>query len=64
MEQRCTHRYVASSLSQPLQFNVFVSPGVPHTAMEDGIISGYLIPKGSIILANLWYEALFSNPAI
>jgi cytochrome P450 len=28
--------------------------GVPHTATEDGIIHGYHIPKGSIIIANLW----------
>ena len=29
-------------------------PGVPHTAIEDGFIAGYFIPKGSMILVNLW----------
>lgn len=44
------------TLSAPFHshLNSLVSLGVPHTAMEDGIISGYLIPKGSIIITNLW----------
>jgi cytochrome P450 len=29
--------------------------GVPHMASEDGFIDGYYIPKGSLILTNLWY---------
>ncbi|KAK6987836.1 cytochrome P450 [Favolaschia claudopus] len=32
------------------QFNV----GVPHRAMEDDIYNGYLIPKGSLVIANVW----------
>lgn len=40
--------------------------GGPHAALEDGIIDGYLIPKGSIIIANLWcvpldFRPFFSN---
>ncbi|KAG6915648.1 hypothetical protein DXG01_010612 [Tephrocybe rancida] len=53
--------YVNAVLSEVLRWNSVAPTGtyprrisVPHTAMEDGIISGYLIPKGSIILANLW----------
>ncbi|KAG6853830.1 hypothetical protein C0991_000944 [Blastosporella zonata] len=51
--------YVNAVVTEVLRWNS-VAPtgtsilGVPHTAMEDGIIGGYLIPKGSIILANLW----------
>jgi len=30
--------------------------GVPHTATQDGYIAGYSIPKGSIIIANLWLD--------
>lgn len=26
----------------------------PHLADEDGIINGFLIPKGSVIISNLW----------
>jgi cytochrome P450 len=28
---------------------------VPHVAIEDGYINGYFIPKGTLILANLWH---------
>ncbi|KAG6871539.1 hypothetical protein C0995_003461, partial [Termitomyces sp. Mi166 len=46
--------YVNAVVTEVLRWNSIVPTGVPHTAMEDGIISGYLIPKGSIILVNLW----------
>ena len=29
--------------------------GLPHANTEDDIVDGYLIPKGSIIMFNLWY---------
>ncbi|RDB29712.1 hypothetical protein Hypma_013789 [Hypsizygus marmoreus] len=46
--------YVNAVVSEVLRWNSVAPTGVPHTAMEDGIINGYLIPKGSIIVANLW----------
>ncbi|KAG6860208.1 hypothetical protein C0995_014265, partial [Termitomyces sp. Mi166 len=46
--------YVNAVVTEVLQWNSVAPIGVPHTAMEDGIIGGYLIPKGSIILLNLW----------
>ncbi|KAI3603933.1 cytochrome p450 [Moniliophthora roreri] len=36
--------------------------GVPHRATEDGMIGGYFIPKGSIIITNLWY--MLNDPAV
>lgn len=27
---------------------------IPHTSLEDDIIDGYFIPKGSIVFGNLW----------
>ena len=35
--------------------------GVPHMAMEDGVIGGYFIPKGSHILTNLWYVHILNH---
>ncbi len=29
--------------------------GIPHCVTEDFVQSGYFIPKGSLILANIWY---------
>jgi len=33
--------------------------GVPHRTTEDIIYRGYLIPKGAILNANIWYEFLW-----
>ncbi|KAF5371352.1 hypothetical protein D9615_009700 [Tricholomella constricta] len=46
--------YINAIVSEVLRWNSVAPTGVPHTAMEDGIIGGYLIPKNSIIIANLW----------
>ena len=32
--------------------NVFV--GVPHATVEDDIYEGYFIPKGTVVLVNIW----------
>lgn len=29
--------------------------GVPHRLLEDDIYQGYLIPKGSVVISNIWY---------
>lgn len=40
--------------------------GVPHRLMEDDIYEGYLIPKGSIVIANIWQmlhdPSVYANP--
>ncbi|KAG6885227.1 hypothetical protein C0993_004634 [Termitomyces sp. T159_Od127] len=46
--------YVNAVVTEVLRWNSVAPTGVAHTALEDGIIGGYLIPKGSIIIANLW----------
>ena len=30
------------------------SPGVPHRVTEDNIHEGYMIPKGALIIPNIW----------
>ena len=32
--------------------------GVPHRVMEDDIYNGYFIPKGSLVIANIWQVLL------
>ncbi|KAG5634710.1 hypothetical protein H0H81_001036 [Sphagnurus paluster] len=54
--------YTNAVLTEVLRWNSVAPTGVPHTAMEDGIIAGYLIPKGSIIIANLW--GMLHNPEV
>uniref|UniRef100_A0A8H7XU08 Cytochrome P450 n=2 Tax=Psilocybe cubensis TaxID=181762 RepID=A0A8H7XU08_PSICU len=46
--------YVNAVVTEVLRWNSVAPTGVPHTAIEDGYISGYFIPKNSLILANLW----------
>jgi len=53
MEQCGPNRLVKCERLSLFVFNVDFL-GVPHTAIEDGLIAGYFIPKGSLILANLW----------
>ncbi|EKM56472.1 uncharacterized protein PHACADRAFT_207702 [Phanerochaete carnosa HHB-10118-sp] len=42
--------------------------GVPHRLTEDDIYEGYLIPKGSIVIANIWKilhdPKLYANPFV
>ncbi|KAJ7200845.1 cytochrome P450 [Mycena pura] len=46
--------YVAAVVTELLRWHSVAPLGVPHAATEDSLIDGYLIPKGSIIIANLW----------
>ena len=32
--------------------------GIPHAAFEDDIYAGYFIPKGSVIIPNIWYDPI------
>jgi len=46
--------YVSAVVTELLRWHSVAPLGVPHAAMEDTVVNGYLIPKGSIIIANLW----------
>ncbi|KAK0192108.1 cytochrome P450 [Armillaria mellea] len=46
--------YVNAIVSEVLRWNNVAPIGFPHTAMEDGLVGGYFVPKGSIIMTNLW----------
>ncbi|KAF9260384.1 cytochrome P450 [Marasmius fiardii PR-910] len=46
--------YVNAVVTEALRWHSVAPTGVPHRATEDGVIAGYYIPKGSLIIANLW----------
>ncbi|KAJ7747825.1 cytochrome P450 [Mycena metata] len=46
--------YVAAVVTELLRWHSVAPLGVPHAALEDAILNDHLIPKGSIIIANLW----------
>ncbi|KAJ3755986.1 cytochrome P450 [Lentinula raphanica] len=54
--------YLNAFLTEALRWNSVAPTGVPHRSMEDDIIGGYFIPKGSIIIANLWN--MLNDPAV
>ena len=36
-----------------------ISVGVPHRLTQDDLHEGYFIPKGSVVIANIWYVYTF-----
>ncbi|KAJ7593037.1 cytochrome P450 [Mycena floridula] len=58
--------YLQSLVTEILRWHNVAPLGVPHAASEDGFIDGYFIPKGSLIILNLWGmlhdEAVYPDP--
>ncbi|OJA16799.1 hypothetical protein AZE42_12174 [Rhizopogon vesiculosus] len=54
-------------MKEVLRWNAVVPTGVPHRVTEDDIHDGYYIPKGSLILPNIWFmlndPRTYSNPS-
>ncbi|RPD69162.1 cytochrome P450 [Lentinus tigrinus ALCF2SS1-7] len=46
--------YINAVVKELLRWRSVVPTGVPHRSMEDDEYRGYLIPKGSIVIANIW----------
>ncbi|KAG1788381.1 cytochrome P450 [Suillus variegatus] len=47
--------YIEALVKEIQRWNVVSAAGFSHCATEDSIYNGYYIPKGSLILANLWF---------
>ncbi|KAF7322626.1 Cytochrome p450 [Mycena chlorophos] len=58
--------YLNALCKELFRFHPVGPMGLPHRAMEDDVQNGYLIPKGSIVFANIWKMAhdptAYSNP--
>jgi len=46
--------YVNALCREVLRFHSVVPTGLPHMVMGDDIHAGFFIPKGSLVIANLW----------
>ncbi|RPD54777.1 CyP450 monooxygenase [Lentinus tigrinus ALCF2SS1-6] len=46
--------YIDALLNECLRWMPTAQLGVPHASVEDDEYNGYIIPKGSIILVNVW----------
>ncbi|PIL29259.1 cytochrome P450 [Ganoderma sinense ZZ0214-1] len=49
--------YLRAVVKELLRWRVVVPLGVPHRSMEDDEYRGYVIPKGSLLVANIWTKA-------
>ncbi|KAE8385720.1 cytochrome P450 [Aspergillus alliaceus] len=53
-EDRDNLPYVDAVVKETLRWHPIGPMGLPHMTTEDDIYEGYLIPKGAIILPNVW----------
>ncbi|KAJ3548366.1 hypothetical protein NMY22_g1296 [Coprinellus aureogranulatus] len=64
-EDRPNLVYVNAVLYELFRWHQLGPLGLPHATSEDDIYDGYFIPKGTIVMANIWHilhdEANFTN---
>ncbi|TFK43282.1 cytochrome P450 [Crucibulum laeve] len=46
--------YVDALVKEVFRWNSVVPTGMPHKAMQDDVHEGFFIPKGSLIIPNVW----------
>ena len=46
--------YVSAVILECLRWRSVVPLSIPHKSTEDDEYRGYFIPKGSIVIANIW----------
>ncbi|KAG2102493.1 cytochrome P450 [Suillus discolor] len=47
--------YTEALAKEVLRWNVVAPTGIPHRVTEDDIHDGYFIPKGSLVIPNIWF---------
>lgn len=52
--------YVEATFLEVLRWGQVAPQGIPHVSRKDDIHRGYLIPKGTLVIPNIWY-ALFRH---
>ncbi|KAL3870431.1 hypothetical protein ACJMK2_038499 [Sinanodonta woodiana] len=62
LNDRPTMPYAEAVIMEALRYNTHVPFGLPHGAMEDVELEGYKIPKGSMLIPNIW--TAHHDPAI
>ncbi|TFK32282.1 putative monooxygenase [Crucibulum laeve] len=59
--------YVRSIVTEVMRWRPAMPLGIPHAANEDGLYNGLYIPKGSVMMANVWNmlhdPKIYSNPS-
>ncbi|KAG2370126.1 cytochrome P450 [Suillus spraguei] len=59
--------YIEALAKEALRWHTVIPTGFPHCASEDDIHDGYYIPKGSVVLPNIWFmlndPERYANPS-
>lgn len=48
--------YINAIVKEVLRWHPVAPMGIPHMSSEDDIYEGHFIPKGSLIMPNIWYQ--------
>lgn len=46
--------YIEAIFKEAFRWHTLVPLGIPHVTTADDICEGYMIPKGAIMLPNIW----------
>ncbi|XP_049797832.1 probable cytochrome P450 304a1 [Schistocerca nitens] len=46
--------YTEATLRETMRFQTLLPIGIPHLALDDAKVKGYNIPKGTVVVTNLW----------
>ena len=46
--------YVCAVVKELLRWRSVVPIGIPHRSLDDDEYRGYFIPKGSVVISNIW----------
>ncbi|KAH9908656.1 cytochrome P450 [Xylariomycetidae sp. FL2044] len=67
MEDRDNLPYVDAVVTESFRWHPVAPLALPHATTADDICNGYLIPKGAVVIANLWWFThdpdVYSNPS-
>jgi cytochrome P450 len=53
-QDRQNLHYIDAIVKEVLRWHPVAPLGLPHMTTEDDICEGYLIPKGALLLPNIW----------
>ncbi|KAG8790020.1 hypothetical protein FRC12_012919 [Ceratobasidium sp. 428] len=66
MEDQPKLKYVGNLINEVLRWRPPVPAGVPHACSQDDVYQGYRIPKGAIVIGNIWAinhdSAVYKDP--
>jgi cytochrome P450 len=53
--------YTKAICLELLRWRPIAPPGIPHRSIADDEYRGMFIPKGSLVIGNVWYVSLFGH---